>query len=871
MADSQVLKKIADLLNEEKWTRATISTYSIAQFKELDEDIRVAAEERQIDELRTICEEHLSHTKTSIIALFVDNKRWNLVEFLCERILEYGEDKNALRTLANCYKNDNREADVWLVYERLIKVDYDEADIVKLIAEKKEADGEAEAAVDYYKKAIHRYINKKLFTNVKEIWSKLVEISPQDIDFFFHVQKKIAAQISSDKAALLLQDLFKYYKDQKDVDVCLSILKLIIQYDEKDPLVRREITDCYIEKYKNHSRLDECVKLSSLASGPRNVFEAIADFEKHIAFDSGNFVHHRTWGVGRIASVEGDDITIDFAKSRGHKMSLKMAISSLQSLEKDHIWVLKAIWKKEKLHDKVKSDIPWTLRTIIRSFNNRTDLKHIKAELVPSILTVSEWNSWSTQARAVLKNSPLFGNTPDNIDTFVVRDRPISAEEKIFNQFKAEKNFYDRVQLMRDFFENADIDSEYFNEMFSFFTGYLKSYSSVNDSVVASFLLLKELSAKYSHLSYTLPVTFADLFAEIDSIETVFSCLKDADIRKQFLVSIRNFIPEWADLYVKLFPYSLSITMIHVLLDSGYRDKVKGMAIRIIENYRDNREAFLWLIKNAEHEDWFASLNLPLEKIIITLIHMLDITYKEIENHRDTTQNRKINRQIQITLFKEEMVLAYIASGEKDMVLRVVSLLDEVKDLDPGIKMQLKKKAIERFPDFRFNATEEKAAVIRGLFVTAAKYEEKQALLKNILEVEVPANSKEIGFAISLGDLRENAEYKAAKEKQELLNSTVAKLKSEIERATIFDVNTLNLSKISFATKVSLKNETSGQTEEYTILGPWESDPDKNVISYLSPFGNQLLGKKVGENTKFNINGTDYSYTVLSITSADLS
>jgi transcription elongation factor GreA len=147
-------------------------------------------------------------------------------------------------------------------------------------------------------------------------------------------------------------------------------------------------------------------------------------------------------------------------------------------------------------------------------------------------------------------------------------------------------------------------------------------------------------------------------------------------------------------------------------------------------------------------------------------------------------------------------------------------------------------------------------------------YTEKQRQMTRIMEEEVPANSREIAFALSLGDLRENAEYKAAKEKQEILNSMVAKLKDEIERAQIFDPSTVNTRRVSFGTKVVLKNNASGEKEEYTILGPWESDPNHNVISYLSPFGGTILNKTVGERFDFSINDEKVSYVVEQISAA---
>ncbi|MDR3337868.1 MAG: transcription elongation factor GreA [Treponema sp.] len=896
VSSTALLKNVQDMLNEEKWTRATLSNYSTNQFKELDVLLKEAKEEKSLDELKKICDEHLGHTKNSIIALylsgmialsrqiiddstlislvtiFVDNHKWNIVKYLCERILDYGESKFALRTMADCYKNDNEEEAIFGIWERLVKVDYEEADLAKSLAEHFEKLSDSESAVDYYKKALHRYINKQLFTNVREIWAKLLEYCPEDIDFFLHVQKKIAKNISEDKAVLLLQDVYTSCRKSQDINTAISILKLILQYDEKDSLARREITECFKEKYADHSQLEEYIRISNLAQNYRNVHEAIQDFEKHIAFDKGNFVFHRTWGVGRIAKIEGDEIVIDFSKKREHAMSLKMAVNALQTLVKNHIWVLKATQKKEKLHERVKNEPLWALKTVIRSFGNSCDIKRIKAELVPSILSAGEWSTWSTKAREVLKSDPSLGVSPENIDLYTVRERPISIEEKLFNEFKAERNFFERVQTVRGFVSQKDVelDSEYFNEMFSYFTGYLRSYNQVNEQVVASFLLVKDLVRQYPYLGTGLQLDFQQLFEDIDDVSSVFMAIRDNKIKEDFLNHVKIFVPNWADIYIKLFPYALNNAIIVSLEKEQFEDKLVSMVQNCFENYREYREAVVWIYKNLSKAPWFSKVGSTLEKQLITLIHILDITYREIKNHRDTSENRKINKQVYTILFKEDVLYSFIDLADTDTILRFFTFIEDVKDLDPADKMKLRSHILDMHPDFKFFGDMEKTVSTRGLIVTAAKYEEKQRQLTHIMEVEVPANSKEIAFALSLGDLRENAEYKAAKEKQEILNSTVAKLKDEIERAQLFDPGTINANRVSFGTKAILLNNSSKKAEEYTILGPWESDPDNRIISYLSPFGGTMLNKKVGDGFDFSIGDEKISYEVKEISAVTL-
>jgi len=880
------------MLNEEKWTRATISNYSISNFKELDNVIRDAQAIKCIDEIKTLCDEHLSHTKNSIIALylsgicalskqllddsalvtliniFIDNHKTPIVEHLCNRVLEFGESKYALRTLADSYKEDNNDA-LYSVWERLVKIDYEEADLTKLLAEKYEKEGNIDACVDYYKKALYRYINRKQSNSVKEIWTHLVSLVPQEIDFFYHVQRKISKIMGDDRSAMLMQEVYVYYKENAEWNIAIDILKLILTYDDKDSWSRKEIVECFRGKYAGHSQLDEYIKASNLNQNWRNVFEAIAEFEKHISFDAGNYVFHRSWGVGRIIDVKNDEITIDFAKKRGHTMSLKMAVNALQTLSKDHIWVLKSIWKKEKLTAKVKDEPDWALKTIIKSYDNNCDLKHIKAELVPSVLTVNEWTSWSTKARNILKDDPGFGVNPTNIDLFVVRDRPISIEEKLFNEFKAQKNFFSRIDLLMTFSEKAEPDSEYFAEMFTYFAGYLKAFNQVNEQIIASYLVVKQIIAKHPHLNPGIQYNFAELFEEIEDPSIVYSAIKDNDLKRSYLQHIKNFLPNWADLYIKLFPTVLSFEIIETLVREGFTAKVKDLAIVCFENYRDYREAAIWLFKNSQETDWFKEVGIPYEKQLITLIHILDITYREISNHRETTENRKINRQVQTLLFgKDNLLENYILQNDVDTITRLYTLVDDVKDLDPAIKMHLRNKILEEHKGFKFFGTEEKTVVSRGLMVTSKMYDEKKRQLQNIIDVDVPANSKEIGFALSLGDLRENAEYKAAKERQTILNATATRLQEEIDRAQIFDPTTVTIARVSFGTIAHLVNNSTGKEETYTILGPWESDPNNQVISYMSPFGNAILNHREGETIKFTINEREYNYTINAITAA---
>lgn len=894
----QTIQTINAMLNEEKWTRATLNDYAVGNFKELDEVIETVSSEGIQKEVQELCEEHLKNAKNSIVALyigglislskqqvddahlhnlisiFVDNHKWTAVEYLCERILGYRENKDALRTLAETLEHLGENERMYDTLERLIKVDLSEADVVRRLAEKKEADGHTDDAILYYRKALHRFVNRNLVAKVKDVWKKLVELGVDDYEFFFLIEKRIAKTMHTERVVELLEELYPAIKEREEWPAAIKILKKILSYDSANNWARQEIIECYRMQYASHSQIEECLRLSNLNHNWRNVLEAIADFEKHISFDSGNFVFHKTWGVGVIKGLSGDTITIDFTKKRKHSMSLKMAVSALQSLTQEHIWVLKSIYPKDKIRVKVKKDIPWALKTIIRSFDNVADMKKIKAELVPSLLSASEWTSWSPEARRILKTDPEFGNVPDKLELFIMRDNPMTFEEKTSNQFKAAKNISGKIQTVRDFLLHSNPDSEFFAEMFDYFTAFLNS-GNLSVQVVMSYLFIRELTDAYPFLNPGLDWGFKDLWADIENPLEIFSQIDDEALRNRFLSEVHNEIEEWPEVYLRLFPIQLSGKMLEELVNAGFKDKVLGKLEEILEHYREYRDGLIWIARNREKSDWLLEIGLSEEKIFINMIRLLSLTFTDIRAKREVILNRKLNRQIQRYLFKEEHLQTFILSGDKNSALRLFTLLDDVEDVDPVIKRDLKSTIQQKFPKITFYGEKQSSepSVLsrsRHFYALKSSLSAKKKELKQIIEVEIPKNSKEIGAAIELGDLSENAEYKAGKEHQENLQIQVGRIKDEIERARLYSAEELKEDRISFGTRITLDDLVNGKQEVYSILGPWESNPSEGIISYLSPFGHAFIGKSLGDLLEFDINNRSYRFTVKAVEMLDL-
>jgi len=134
--------------------------------------------------------------------------------------------------------------------------------------------------------------------------------------------------------------------------------------------------------------------------------------------------------------------------------------------------------------------------------------------------------------------------------------------------------------------------------------------------------------------------------------------------------------------------------------------------------------------------------------------------------------------------------------------------------------------------------------------ITREGLEKLKQELHIILTVERPRNIKAIEEARSHGDLNENAEYHAAKERQSFLEAKINELEMAINRSEVIEIDNEQTEKIFFGKKVELRNIINNQNIVYQLVGPYESDPENGKISVTSPLGKALIGKEEGDTIK---------------------
>ncbi|MGB5219095.1 MAG: transcription elongation factor GreA, partial [Smithella sp.] len=141
--------------------------------------------------------------------------------------------------------------------------------------------------------------------------------------------------------------------------------------------------------------------------------------------------------------------------------------------------------------------------------------------------------------------------------------------------------------------------------------------------------------------------------------------------------------------------------------------------------------------------------------------------------------------------------------------------------------------------------------------------------LDTIKNVSIPENVRDIEVARAHGDISENAEYSAAKERQSFLYGKMQELEHQLATSNIINLKGLNASKVVFGCYVRLADSDSGEEIKYQLLGPYESDINQNTISVTSPIGKALIGKKVGSEIIVKTPGGTRNLEIIDITTEE--
>lgn len=895
MSKSKIIEKIESLFKEESWGRIDPKDIGISRFKILDDLFNSILAEGLAEEALEKCREHIAEQPASITAAyilgiigyelekidekkhlrrliekFLESHRWAISEFLSEKILEYGESSFALRSLATSLEKLGRNKEAVPVWENLLKIDRFDAHVAKKLA-LATVNQEQEKSIQYMKLSIEGFIKLKKFDEIQPLWQKLVTVSWEDVQFFERIERMIVDARQPELAAELLKILLNKYRDAENPDRAIEFLKKILNYRPDDLHSRRELIKFYEIKYGNHSQFQQFMRLSRLNNFKAPAKFAIQDFEKNIVFDKGNHAYHNTWGLGRIDEIDGENIIISFRDKESHSMSIKMALQSLKPVTKDHFYVMK-YEDPQRIKELFEKNFMEFFNLLIKSYGGEILVNDIKDELIPEFVEEKNWVKWWSKARTQIKKDPLFGVSDKKKNLVFMRDKPVTFADELLGKFTSTESFSEKLDIAIEFINNIEVREG--EEMASYLQDYFIEQMK-GDSYTRQILSYFTLSAlsKYSETSKVKLEQFREkvvaFIKESNELPLLSIKIGSYDYKKNLVNLVVENRDDWAGILFELLfetPVRIHKYIINILMRSHEYYTINHFIERVIPGAKQYPEIFIWVAKNLMTGTWnYDWLDYSENTLVLTYFRLMNELKKvEVEG------NKLKNMMLEFLFDDDAAVLRKITlRSDRSLVSKIFDIFENLAYIEESQLAKFEEVIRERFGDIQKSATiadEEWKIDVEKLIVSKEGYNRKKSELEHMVNVEMSTLSRELAdVSEASGDIRENVDYNALLEKQTVLKLAISRLEDEMKRADVIDLEKINADVAGVGTKVVLENAAGGAVVTYSILGPWDADFEKGILSYRSPIAKAIMGKKRGDDVAILIDDEEKTFKIVNI------
>jgi len=598
---------------------------------------------------------------------------------------------------------------------------------------------------------------------------------------------------------------------------------------------------------------EEFEKMASAGKLERQHIEAL------VQLTNSGFCMHRSWGFGRIKTVDTvfARFTIDFPNKPGHTMDLAFAADSLRPIPKDHILARKSA-DLEALRQMAATSHLELVKLVLNSFGGRAAVDQIEQVLVPDVIR-DDWKKWWEAAKRELKKDGHFQVPLKKTEPIIYQAKEVSLQDRLMGEFRAGKGLKARIAVAGEILKNAhDLADKQAGakEIITALNAEIPSYQRTQPAVALESIFVRDDIREMGGL----PPSEGELQAQaIWSQDLRLGPLMEglpAAKHRRALESFKAANPEhWPDALRNAINSSsakLCREFAGLLIHEGKIEQLKETLARLISQHTASSELLLWLAK--DRNDSFADVLGP--EVFRAMLTAME---------RDQFHERRSNRLRDVVLDDQELLVELIGSADLEVIKDLTRALQLSPSFDDMDKRSLLARIVKSYPAIQSLISGDQSQKESNLVVSWESLERRKNEYHELVEKKIPANSKEIALARSYGDLRENHEYKAAKEMQKLLMRRKGELETQLVRARGTDFANPRTDVVSIGTVVNSTDLATNQAEHFMVLGAWDSDPEKGVVSYLSPMAQSLLNRKVGEEVEFEVHGVRHRHRIESI------
>ncbi len=716
-------------------------------------------------------------------------------------------------------------------------------------------------------------VNIAQYDNLENAWQKVVESNNKNIHALLEVVDLLAKREEKKRAHDLLAMLVPHYKQKGLYQDVLTVLKRLLEFNPKEKGLAKDISECYSNLYGNRAYANTLIDRTGI-NGEGDVRDAVKKLEIYFCLDVGDYVFHKSWGVGQVCAIdpEGEKVVINFEKKSNHSIAMDIVATILQKLEKDDLLVMIHA-RKDELQKMVEEDPVSLVKLTLKYFKGKALVSNLKARITTGVMPVEAWSKWWTNARKLLKKDPyikFIDGTPSTT-AIAFRDTPVTHHSDILEKLAGVRDLENKIEITKKYLagmKDSEVCRDTLLEITNLFDKEVETHGNTNPAAAIECCLLLEeiqLLLKGERGKYTSRVeTFVRNGINIP--ETI-SKINILDHRKQALCIVKKVLAEkWPEEFSSVFFTNDGNLWEFIVKDLAAENKqsaVEAITHKLFNQFNAFPEHYIWFCKNGM-QGRFAELyhNIDPAALLCRLIELLDNMGFKIQKGRNGNL-KTISNKIKNLL--EDKGVAYATSIVNDANAEsIFDVISSSKCLEDWFKVAVENLIRDRFPDL-FEVPGLPTIDDSKIYVTQVGYEKRKKEFDHLMNVEFTENARDLGEAISRGDLRENAEYKAAREKQAMLVEKAERLKAELQKVVIIDPRFIQTDTVVPGSKVTVRCEAKKELDVYTLLGPWDVDIEKGIISYLSPIGRGLFNKKMGDVVNIKLPEGASTYEVIKI------
>jgi transcription elongation GreA/GreB family factor/transcription elongation factor GreA-like protein len=547
--------------------------------------------------------------------------------------------------------------------------------------------------------------------------------------------------------------------------------------------------------------------------------------------------------------------TIDFQTKKGHAMDMEFAAESLKPIPSDHIYARK-VSDMENLRQMAALHHLDLIKLVLQSFGNRATIDQIQQVLVPDVIK-DDWKKWWEGAKRELKRDGHFQVPSKKSDPIIYQVKEVSLQKRLMEEFRAAKGLKARGTVTHEILKNlSDLDdksaaaTEIIPTLNSEITTYQRNQPAIAlEAIFARDDIREATGAATVEGELTADVIWQQEAGKVGALLEILPAAK----HRRALESFKASNPEhWTDALLaslNIVSAKVAAEVAHALISGGKLDALKEVLARLISQHQASSDLLLWLAR--ERSDSFADILGP--EVFRAMLTAME---------RDQFNEKRSNKLRDYILDDQTLLVELIGSADLEVIKDLTRALQLSPCFDDMDKRSLLARIVKSYPAVQSMISGEQSKQETTFVVSWDSLERRKNEYAELVQKSIPANSKEIAVARSYGDLRENHEYKAAKEMQKILMRRKSELEFQLVRARGSDFANPRTDVVSMGTKIAVTDLDSQNAEQFVILGAWDSDPDKGIISYLTPVGQALLNHKPLEEIEFPVEGGKKRYRI---------